>query len=230
MTAPDLPPVQPMGPMPGTGSGSRTGRPDYAPAGRIAYLEARVAHLETQLAEERRQARTDPLTGVLNRAGLVDAWWRIRPGDRLALVDLDGFKAVNDTLGHAAGDAVLTTVAQQLRVHGIVARLGGDELVVIGSLPGGPDRLWRAPVGGGREVTVTGTVGITPVIPGDLPETLRRADVAMYAAKHAGRGSLVAYDPTLDVPEQTGPARRRVRDLTVPARRLTVIALGRGAA
>ncbi|WP_133305765.1 GGDEF domain-containing protein, partial [Micromonospora sp. MW-13] len=207
----DLPPVQPLGPAPGTGSGSRTGGPDYAPTGRLAYLEARVAHLETQLAEARHQAHTDPLTGVLNRAGLAEHWWRIHPQHRLALVDLDGFKAINDTLGHAAGDAVLTTVAVQLRAHGTVARLGGDELVVIGPLPGGPDRLWRAPIDGGREVTVTGTVGMTAVIPGDLAETLRRADVAMYAAKRGGRGSLVAYNPVLDVPAATGPARRRVR-------------------
>lgn len=70
---------------------------------------------------------TDPLTGAATRDGLV----RCRPGDWVTLVDLDGFKAINDSLGHAAGDDVLTAVAARLATLGRVVRLGGDEFVVI---------------------------------------------------------------------------------------------------
>ena len=70
---------------------------------------------------------TDALTGAATRDGLV----RCRPDDYVTLVDLDGFKAINDGLGHAAGDDVLAAVAARLATLGRVVRLGGDEFVVI---------------------------------------------------------------------------------------------------
>ena len=214
-------PDPPPGPWRDPDPNPLPGGPRYADQAEVSYLRARVAHLERQLADARRQAHTDPLTGVLNRAGLADHWWRVDPVHKLALVDLDHFKRINDTHGHAAGDQVLTVVAALLRTHGTVARLGGDELVVVGELPGGPERGWRVPLpDAGPTVWVTGSVGVTRVVPGDLAETLRRADVAMYRAKRAGAAGLVAYDPVVEVPPVPAPARRRVRDAA--ARPVTV--------
>jgi diguanylate cyclase (GGDEF)-like protein len=70
---------------------------------------------------------TDSLTG----AGTRDALVQCRPGDWVTVIDLDGFKAINDGLGHAAGDEVLATVAARLAGHGRVVRLGGDEFAVV---------------------------------------------------------------------------------------------------
>ncbi len=98
----------------------------------------------TQLQDLRRQARHDPLTGLANRLLLEEHLNRVilqvrRAGSQghVLLLDLDQFKPVNDTLGHAAGDEVLRTVAQRLlacvRSTDIVARLGGDEFVIVTS-------------------------------------------------------------------------------------------------
>lgn len=192
--------------------------PTVAPEVEVTRLQARVTMLEGLLQEALEAARRDPLTGLYNRAGLAEAWWAVQGGYRLALLDLDGFKQINDTYRHAAGDAVLTAVAAGLRGYPIAARLGGDELVVVGRMPGGPDRSWQVPLPGGPLVTVTATVGMTTALPGDLPTTLLRADAAMYRAKRANAGSLAVYDPTLDDrPVQPRP-RVRLRDRMEAAR------------
>ncbi|MFC4146581.1 GGDEF domain-containing protein [Micromonospora mangrovi] len=180
----------------------------------VAQLQARVAELESQLQEALDAARRDPLTGLYNRAGLAEAWWAVQGNYKLALLDLDGFKAVNDTYGHAAGDAVLTAISASLCGYPIAARLGGDELVVIGRMPGGPDRWWPVPlpVPGAPVLHVTATVGMTDVVPGDLATTLLRADAAMYRAKRAAKGSLVAYDPSMDDRPVHPRPRVRLRD------------------
>ncbi|MFF0658656.1 GGDEF domain-containing protein [Micromonospora tulbaghiae] len=86
-----------------------------------------------ELAALQRATLRDPLTGLANRAGLAAGWEQLaalRPW--VVVVDLDGFKPVNDTHGHAAGDHVLTAVAHRLRtVHGVAARLGGDEFAAL---------------------------------------------------------------------------------------------------
>jgi diguanylate cyclase (GGDEF)-like protein len=126
-------------------------------------------------------------------------------------VDLDGFKAVNDTLGHAAGDQLLVAVAGRLsagvRTGDCVARLGGDEFaVLLGTADDArvrrvADRLLqrlRQPVGlAGHAVTVTVTVTVTAsiggtlAVAGDTPESLlHRADTAMYAAKRDGKDAV----------------------------------------
>src|SRR5689334_21645906 len=83
----------------------------------------------SRVAVMRRHACTDPLTGVANRAGLAAAWPAAAAGRPVvAVLDLDGFKPVNDLHGHAAGDRVLIEVARRLRTvarGGLVARLGG---------------------------------------------------------------------------------------------------------
>jgi diguanylate cyclase (GGDEF)-like protein len=156
----------------------------------------------------RHAASHDHLTGLPNRALFTDrlrqAWQRsvVDPEHHLALLflDLDGFKQVNDTLGHAAGDRLLVVVAQRLRrlvrEDDTAARLGGDEFVVLldgVDLPHGPrqaiDRIRAAfvdPVDlDGAEVTVGVSVGVAMSADGITgPEDLlRHADTAMYDAK-----------------------------------------------
>ena len=145
-------------------------------------------------------AATDSLTGCLNRRAFLDRLGRVAAGTGEAwvvcLVDLDGFKGVNDLNGHAAGDAVLRAVAAALsgvvRETDTVARLGGDEFAVLAEVePGGSEtlaaRLRDAVARVGASVGVTGSIGATEVPPGDEgDEVLSRADQAMYRAKGAG--------------------------------------------
>lgn len=120
-------------------------RSDLAPAALLAEIERLQAELleaKWQIAELEARADVDPLTDVLNRRGFDRELARAlsyvkRYGGRAALVliDLDGFKAVNDSHGHAAGDALLKAVAARLvasvRASDIVARLGGDEFAAL---------------------------------------------------------------------------------------------------
>ncbi|AVS63368.1 GGDEF domain-containing protein [Paracidovorax avenae] len=153
---------------------------------------------------------TDALTGAANRAGLARrAEAALEAGEpfTLMLLDLDGFKAVNDTHGHAAGDAVLVALVPRLRAllrdGDLVARLGGDEFAVL--LAGAPShpaladkaramaRAVAVPLGfEGRNLSVGLSVGIARH-PGDgrtLESLLRAADAAMYASKRRGRSSV----------------------------------------
>ncbi|MEZ4417686.1 MAG: EAL domain-containing protein [Gemmatimonadota bacterium] len=173
-------------------------------------------------AEEalRRQALHDPLTGLPNRALLLDrlgnALARARRNqDNIALLflDLDNFKVVNDGLGHSVGDRLLVTLAARLeeflRVGDTVARLGGDEFVVLcesvqdlDEVEGIVSRL-RAVLSSpvlidGNEVHPTVSVGIAWASAADTPETLLRdADTAMYVAKEAGRNRHAVFDEQL---------------------------------
>lgn len=148
-------------------------------------------------------AATDPLTGVPNRRAFLDrlatviAGCDASGGSVVCLVDLDGFKAVNDRQGHMAGDAVLTSVAAALgaavRETDTVARLGGDEFAVLAAVTPAfsaetlAERLREAVRGVGATVGVTASIGVADVRPGeDLPDLLHRADAAMYTAKTAG--------------------------------------------
>ncbi|GAB3856714.1 hypothetical protein GCM10029963_53550 [Micromonospora andamanensis] len=185
----------------------------------VAALRAQVASLmqanrelmaELQLAE--RQSRRDPLTGLLNRAGLADAYDFAQTSYVLALLDLDGFKEINDQFGHDAGDAVLTTVADSLYDYPIAARLGGDEFVVAGRLQSGPATYWQVRLPDGEVVDVYATVGLAPVVIGDLALTLRQADAAMYRAKRSAPGSIVTYTPGLDDKPIRPRPRVRLRD------------------
>lgn len=162
----------------------------------------------THAAEER--ATHDPLTGVLNRLGAERAFAersaKVGSGMAVMLVDLDLFKAVNDTFGHDAGDEVLKQATlrmkTQLRQSDVVARLGGDEfLLMVEHLT--PPEIALAiaekviaalrvpiPLPGGKEARIGGSVGIaqwSPAEGGDWDATLKRADLAMYQAKQAGR-------------------------------------------
>jgi diguanylate cyclase (GGDEF)-like protein/PAS domain S-box-containing protein len=165
--------------------------------------------------ELRRQATTDPLTGVLNRTAfserLAAATVAIDPAAPPAVlfVDVDDFKSVNDTLGHAAGDELLRTVAGRLtaemRAEDVIARLGGDEFAVLLTFADGErlrdvaDRLLvslREPMElDGTTVSVTASIGGALGVPGDTAERLlHSADTAMYSAKRTGKDSRSLID------------------------------------
>ncbi|WP_250006365.1 GGDEF domain-containing protein [Actinoplanes sp. M2I2] len=154
--------------------------------------------LERQRAELAHQAHHDSLTGLHNRAAFHARGGELlarHPGAVVLLIDLDGFKPVNDRLGHAAGDEVLVTVARRLlsavRPGDLVSRLGGDEFALVLTGPSdAADRIRSAlaepmPIRGER-VTVGVSIGSAT---GDrsLDALLQEADTAMYAAKAAGR-------------------------------------------
>jgi diguanylate cyclase (GGDEF)-like protein/PAS domain S-box-containing protein len=161
-----------------------------------------AAALRTELE---RRASHDPLTGLPNRDLLfarLDQMLDQRPraGIAVAFIDLDRFKAVNDRLGHRAGDQLLVHVAEQLRGAvrrgDVAARIGGDEFAVVGAADGPEDaqhlgrRLADALCGTvaleGVPVEVAASLGVTFIAPGERSssdEALARADVLMYEAK-----------------------------------------------
>jgi len=164
----------------------------------------------------------DPLTGLANRANFCDrlrfALARADERNASAVViffDLDNFKAINDTFGHAAGDATLRTIADRvlgcLRSNDMAARLGGDEFTILvehikaieHSLPV-VERLLSVlmePVRlDGIEVNVGGSIGVAISVPNEdnVESLLRKADQAMYRAKRSGKGRYLFFDPALD--------------------------------
>ena len=173
----------------------------------LTYHAAMVRALTAELTNLE-NARHDPLTGLLNRAGLNASLERVKDADPLAIVamDLDGFKEINDRYGHAAGDAILEQVAQRMqavmRECDMLARLGGDEfLAVLLNLPTGKvemvaQRLLRTihdesyAIPGGPDVHVGISIGYA-CLPEDtrsIPTLREYADSALYAAKDAGKG------------------------------------------
>jgi diguanylate cyclase (GGDEF)-like protein len=169
----------------------------------------------------RHDALHDNLTGLPNRVffqqRLADLLARQRPTDpqiAVMLIDLDRFKEINDTLGHATGDLLLQEVARRLR-RGVadrvtVARLGGDEFALLDPAQTGPDgavalakhlreELHQPFAYQDLELEVSATIGVA-IAPGDGRDAstlLRRADVAMYAAKNTAAG-VAAYGENLD--------------------------------
>lgn len=184
-----------------------------------------VRHLHQQLEY---QAVTDPLTGLLNRRGFYQTVENIllrsdRSGKSLVLLylDLDGFKRVNDSLGHDAGDRVLRWVSEQLKdcLHSfdILGRMGGDEFTALLELSFPEqaakiaekliERLSINQQIDGLEVVLGASIGIAiyPDCGSNLDGLLRAADIAMYEAKRAGRQQYRYYDH-----EMNGRARSRL--------------------
>lgn len=182
---------------------------------RVIALRLAATHAEARQAASERAAlhslaHTDPLTGLLNRRGLdAQIGQRLleaRPDRQLALcmLDLDGFKLVNDRFGHDAGDQLLVAVAARLRgslrEHDLIARLGGDEFVVIADRLRGPAQAealmhhllasFEAPFEVGDQRCQLGLTGGYALAPGDGQDArrlLKAADAAMYAAKQEGK-------------------------------------------
>ena len=185
-------------------------------------LEHEIAQRERSQAQNEYLARHDSLTGLANRLLFREELSRALrdmpvSGRRVAIlfIDLDGFKAVNDGLGHSAGDALLRTIAARLRNEtgdeDRIARLGGDEFAVLTYC----DDEERVPVNlgkriitaltmpadiDGQPVHVGASVGIA-VSTDDYrtpEELLKAADMAMYRAKADGRGTVRVFDPSMD--------------------------------
>jgi diguanylate cyclase (GGDEF)-like protein len=180
-------------------------------AGTIDMLRSTQSELALRTAEFERLSLTDPLTAVANRRSLdecaaVAVAEMTRKGGRLAvaMVDIDHFKAVNDTHGHAIGDTVLRRVARiakaLLRPGDFIARVGGEEFALL--LPGAGMReavyvaerircsIAETPMTSGDDpIYITSSFGVAEFDPtSDTFDTaLRRADAALYAAKQAGR-------------------------------------------
>jgi len=184
---------------------------------RPAYRLVRLRDVGEQVRarhELEERARTDALTGLLTRR---EGWRRLRgdlelerrEGEQIAVlfIDLDGFKAVNDSRGHQVGDVVLTAVATRLRAavreNDYLVRVGGDEMLIV--LNGVNDLRAALDVAekvrqavelptwvDGAEVAVTASVGATLARPGDaISDLVHRADRAMYRAKDTGRNQVV---------------------------------------
>lgn len=180
--------------------------------------------ITTRESELRHQAFYDALTGLANRELFINRVTHAlelnardqRPVS-VAFLDLDGFKGINDTLGHAAGDEILALVADRLR--GIVrsadtlARLGGDEFALLLEHGDEPETMARAVVEAlrlpfqlhGRLIRMSGSVGISTMGSGGVKisadDLLSRADIAMYAVKRSGRNDFRHYTSDLRLAE-----------------------------
>lgn len=183
-------------------------------------LDARIAHM----------AHHDALTNLANRVLFMEMLERKlkeakRDGDAVAVcfLDLDGFKDVNDTMGHHVGDELLQRVSQRLLAHvgprDVVARIGGDEFAVINILKANEDlseeasekeslelpirlvaELTRPYLLDDHEVTIGASVGVAkfPQHSSDPEELLKYADLAMYEAKAEGKGRVRVFRPDMD--------------------------------
>ncbi|MFF0172909.1 diguanylate cyclase domain-containing protein [Micromonospora profundi] len=194
----------------------------------LALAAALLWRQQQALTRARYAADHDDTTGLPNRRTLLAALTSATRADApfgLVLLDLDGFKAVNDTLGHEAGNDVLTEVGRRLAaLRGpvrLAARLSGDEFALL--VGGGPDDVaaaaraaWRAvgrhPVDFGEHaVAVRASVGYTSAALGIGPRTLlHQADIAMYQAKETGAG---VHGATATTGHTARPPGTRLRDL-----------------
>ena len=193
---------------------------DEARAAVMGEVTKMAARLKGAKARAEEEALTDALTGLGNRRALevrMQRNMRARESFALLHIDLDHFKQVNDTLGHAAGDHVLTEVAAKLRssarIGDLIARVGGDEFVVLlsGVQDPGPVRRvgekifeqMRAPIvflGAPCQISLSiGAVLVNPARPCGADSILAMADRALYASKETGRGR-VFFAEDLEAP------------------------------
>lgn len=195
-------------------------RRQIARRGQVAARLARISYL---------QATVDPLTGAMNRrailARLEEEFARNRT-DRpwLALVDLDGFKHINDTYGHIAGDVVLKAVANRIGAYPAViafGRLGGDEFALLFDGARNVDdvqrlarhlsELIRAPIlHNGATLRLSASIGLRRTDALNVSECVERADAALYKAKELGEGAVAVFgdDDEIALQERTAITRR----------------------
>jgi diguanylate cyclase (GGDEF)-like protein len=199
---------------------------DLAAVGGVAEIRAVSKHLNgvaATIADLTAQATTDPLTGVANRRSFyASLTTELKRAERtnapvtLVLIDLDGFKEINDTHGHPFGDGVLQTIAEKvqasLRATDVIARVGGDEFAIL--LPAtardsAATMIMRArdeatASVGGVPLTWSAGVATFPTDARDATTLVECADAALYCAKAAGESSICNYDPETAQAPQTG--------------------------
>ena len=200
-------------------------------------LTTKVEELRELQVELEHKAFHDPLTGLANRLlfmNRVDYVLKRRTGNAAVIyVDLDNFKPINDTYGHEAGDAVLKAAGERLfaslRPSDTAARLGGDEFAVL--LVDIPEEhigvvadrivgnLTKPLEFDGRELSVGASLGVASAVSGtlDADSLVRNADVAMYVAKHGGKGRLSVFEP--------GEACRRIHPYIPPSHPIPITPL-----
>jgi diguanylate cyclase (GGDEF)-like protein/PAS domain S-box-containing protein len=206
----------------------------------IRDAEQRISHhtrvfqnvepLKAQLRQMADQARHDSLTGLANRRALGELMFQAMARTRrytktlaIMCIDLDGFKAVNDTHGHQVGDLLLVAVARRLeacvRTTDRACRMGGDEFMLILEGPGQMHEINR--IGervlqsikepfslGDQEVRISSSIGVVVYDGAESDHDLiRRADEAMYAAKHAGKNRMVFFEAPQNKPMISTPPR-----------------------
>jgi len=198
----------------------------------------RTSELQRQQAILEKMAYLDPLTGLQNRRSFDDDLRRLIAGSErghgniaLLMIDLDGFKSINDSFGHDAGDTVLAEIALRLRslvrATDLVARLGGDEFGVILAQPRGvaavdatcariieklrqPIQLTERSVMAGASIGVA-TTGEIPTSPEEL---CKAADMALYQAKRAGRNTWRWSASNRHLSEVSDPLQRETAVVT----------------
>jgi diguanylate cyclase (GGDEF)-like protein len=184
----------------------------------IGRLKTELRRAERKIAELEARADVDPLLDIFNRRGFerelarsLDYVKRYGTEAALLYVDLDGFKAINDRHGHAAGDALLRAISARLRAHvrasDVVARLGGDEFAILiwnvgEAVAAAKARDLEQVIGGtivvhrDARIAVGASVGIAPLAPGaGAAAMLDAADRAMYARKKERRGDVSSPRP-----------------------------------
>ncbi|MGD0431551.1 MAG: EAL domain-containing protein [Acetobacteraceae bacterium] len=196
----------------------------HLPGGGLVRTFTDVTERRIADARIRHMAHHDALTGLANRALLNERVADLlrRPhmgGFGLVCIDLDGFKMVNDTLGHEAGDSLLRDIGQRLRgvvgSHALLARTGGDEFAILcpdlpqpettEALANAVMTVMGKPIDiDGTQFRMSASLGLAfhPADGSTAVEIIRHADIAMYRAKARGRGLMVRFDPEMDRSQQ----------------------------
>lgn len=186
----------------------------------IAAEQKRAVEAERLAIQEQSRvqllANSDALTGLTNRRGFLASFDHLSSEDKaglaLILIDLDGFKPINDTFGHASGDALLVSVSRRLQslpLRGIlVARLGGDEFAMVCKCESAAEAYAAATEAvaslhipfsiDGRTLSVAACAGVSFQGEDNLSEGMRRADIALYRSKDCGRGHVTLFTEDME--------------------------------